>query len=135
MTSTRRFLAAALIAAAASAWPASAAPAGYGQLAGAGTATGAGCSGPFQLTGVSVAASSWSFTVAFAGAATSICGVAGVPVASGAWNPADGGCLTGTTGIVCVGAVPATGVPTTVTVSFCIPGSACYSGTGTVVRL
>lgn len=125
-------MAAALSALSAPAAPA--APAGFGQLAGAGTAAGDGCSGPFTIAGVA-SGSAWSFTVSFAGAATSLCVAGGIPVASGTWNPTAGGCLTGSAGTVCVGKVLATNTPVTVAVSFCIPAAACYSGTATVVRL
>lgn len=136
VSSTSRIFAAAALAAALSALPAHAAvPAGFGQLAGAGTASGAGCSGPFELTGVSTVPGSWSFTVAYTGAATSICGAAGVPVATGSWDPAVGGCVSGSTGLVCVGKVAVTGAPVVATVQFCIPAMACYGGTATVVRL
>lgn len=137
MPKTRRFVAATAIAAALLALSGSAVPAapgGFGQIAGVGSASGDGCTGPFTLAGVA-SGSSWSFTVAFAGAATSLCVAGGIPVASGTWNPAAGGCLTGGAGTVCVGKVLATNVPVTVAVSFCIPAAACYAGTATVVRL
>ncbi|HVL90973.1 MAG TPA: hypothetical protein VM841_12140 [Actinomycetota bacterium] len=130
-----RILIAAATLAAASAWPAAAAPDGFGQLAGNGTAAAAGCAGPFTVTGISTTPGTWSFTVSFAGAGTAICAAGGAPVATGAWSPAAGGCVGGSTGLVCVGKVLPTGTPVSVAVSFCIPAQACYSGTASVVRL
>lgn len=137
MPATRRFVAAAALAAVISTFSgaaAPAAPAGFGQIAGTGSAAGDGCAGPFTITGLA-SGSSWSFAVTFAGAATSLCVAGGIPVASGTWNPAGGGCITGANGAVCVGKVTAVNTPVSVSVSFCIPSAACYAGTATVVRL
>lgn len=132
---TRICVAAALAAALSALSSHAAAPSGFGQLIGTGTASGGGCNGPFTLTGVSTSPNVWAFTVAYAGAGGAICGAAGAPVATGSWNPAVGGCVSGSAGLVCVGKVTATGTPVTVTVGFSIPAQAVYNGSATVVRL
>lgn len=104
-----------------------------GALVGTGIAAGANCpQGALAISGVSASFNQWTFTVQFAG--VGLCALSSATVVTtGTWNPALGGCVPGSIGTICVGAVPVTLQQRTVAVSFCgAPG--CFNGSASVTR-